>query len=105
MRLPDYVITGVYGDVRNQDEEGLDQALYLYSNKQYKEALESFEKCIESTNDLLAKYCAAIMYLKKQGCKDMKRSERDERAVRYLKDAKNAGILNAGFILARLGIY
>lgn len=101
VKLPDLTIRGVLGN-------GLDKfarALQCYSNKQYKESLELFEGCIKEVGDNSAKYCAAIMYLKKQGCKDMKRSERDERAVRYLKDASNAGILNAGFILKRLGIY
>jgi hypothetical protein len=62
----------------------LAQALEYYSEKQYKEALAMFEKQIELFGAPEAYWYAAIMYLKNQGCKGMKRKERDEKAINYL---------------------
>lgn len=80
------------------------RALDYYDNKQYKEALDAFEDCVRIFGDIKAKYYASIMYLKRQGCKNLKRSECNEKAVRYLKDAKKGGISNAEYILVRLGV-
>lgn len=63
-------------------------ALHYYTNRQYKEALNTFEGCIKKYNNNAAKYYAAIMYLQNQGCKGMKRKERDEKAINYLLDLK-----------------
>lgn len=63
-------------------------ALHYYTNRQYKEALNTFEVCIKKYNNNTAKYYAAIMYLQNQGCKGMKREERDEKAINYLLDLK-----------------
>lgn len=63
-------------------------ALRYYTNKQYKEALKTFEDCVKKHNNNAAKYYAAIMYLQNQGCKGMKRKERDEKAINYLLDLK-----------------
>lgn len=80
------------------------RALEYYNNKQYNEALDAFEDCVRIFGDIKAKYYASIMYLKRQGCKDLRRSECNEKAVRYLKEAKKGGISNAEFILVRLGV-
>ena len=63
-------------------------ALHYYTNRQYKEALKTFEDCIKKHNNNAAKYYASVMYLKNQGCKGMKRKERDEKAINYLLDLK-----------------
>lgn len=63
-------------------------ALQYYTNRQYKEALKTFEDCIKKHDNNAAKYYASIMYLQNQGCKGMKREDRDEKAVNYLIDLK-----------------
>lgn len=63
-------------------------ALQHYTNRQYKEALKTFEECVKKHNNNAAKYYASIMYLQNQGCKGMKRKDRDEKAINYLLDLK-----------------
>ena len=63
-------------------------ALHYYTNKQYNEALKTFEDCVKKHDNNAAKYYASIMYLQNQGCKGMKRKERDEKAINYLLDLK-----------------
>lgn len=87
--LPKLRVVGVLDDSPNPYQN----ALRYYSDKDYEKALSCFEQYIKTTNDVDSKFRAAIMYLKKQGCKKMKRSERDERAVQYLKDVYRDGLL------------
>ena len=93
--LPGYTISGIHNDspssgsssnTTNNASSGnyMARAFEHYANKEYNEALSLFEKQIALCEDPEAYYYAAIMYLKNQGCKDMKRRQRDDKAVSYL---------------------
>lgn len=79
------------------------KGLEHYNKKQYEQALTWFEKSAKGYTR--GQYNTGVMYLLKQGCKGMKRKERDKRGIMWLKKAAKSGYAKAREDLDRLGIY
>lgn len=81
-----HFVFGIHNSYGSAQSSGdlFTQALEYYSKRQYNEALAMFEKQIELFRDPKAYYHAALMYLNKEGCRDMKRRDREDKAVEYL---------------------
>ena len=79
-------------------------AFQYYANKDYKEALQMFEKQIDLCGDPSAYYYSAIMYYKNQGCKGVGYRKRFEKFAQGMKVAADHGYKRAKFALNREGI-
>lgn len=113
--LPGFTISGIHGENNsgsassstNSDENTgnyMTRAFQHYANKEYKEALDLFEKQIALCQDPEAYYHSAVMYYKNQGCKGMGYRKRFEKFVESMKIAADHGYDRAKFALNREGI-
>lgn len=103
IRLSDFKIFKISDTSLIEPSDLWFKGMQYYSNKQHEEALEWFEKSA-NMNYVPAQYSCGVMYLLNEGCKHIKRKERDNKGVYWLQKAARY-MPKASQDLDRLGVY
>ncbi len=107
--LSNYRILGISSGTAKENPYDLWlMGMTAYNKKELQKALQYFEKCAEipGTNRyvLHCQYATGIMYINKEGCKELKSRERDKRGLMWLRKSAKYSPL-ARQTLDRLGDY